>query len=215
MNLGELRDRFRRETNDLVKPYFWSDDELVAWLNEAQEEACRRALLLVDSTSDAAVIDLSAGDIGADLHPSVIFVRRAIRGNGQALIPRVARSMDEEAPGWELAQPSTPYVFVPDWQTGYLRFYPPAKNAETIRLTVVRTPLNPMVNDEDAPEIRSQYHAYLLDWVKSRAYGKQDADSYDPKKADFHEKQFILRFGETTAIGEHWALEQYYDVGSN
>lgn len=216
MTLEELRDRFRREEKDTETPHLWSDEDLNAWLNEAQDEACRRALLLVDSTSQAARVSFAAGAIGIDLDPSVIFVRRGMLASSNLpLIPKVARSMDEEVPGWEGSLPSVPRVIVPDWQTNYLRFWPPALAAGRVNLTVVRTPLAPMVEDIDAPEIRAQYHPFLLDWVKHRAYSVPDTDTFNADKAAKHEAAFIRQFGEASAVNEHWALEQYYDVGHN
>ena len=215
MNKAKLRERWRRDVKDTVKPYLWSDDDFNDWINEAQREAARRALLLVDSTSDLTQLDLSAGDIGADLDSRVIYVRRATLSSGKPLIPRVARSMDEEVPGWENSMPSVPIVFIPDWQARYLRFWPPTKAAGTVRLTVVRLPKADLDTEDSEPEIPEQDHLHLLDWVKFRCYDVQDSDGYDPAKAAKHEKSFIARFGESTAIGEHWALEQYYDVGAN
>lgn len=216
MTLAELKARFRREEHDDVAPYLWSDTDLVAWINEAENEACRRALLLVDSTTAAAKVTFLAGAVGITLPASVIFVRRAaLASNNIPMMFRVARTMDEEVPGWEGASASTPRVAVPDWQTGYLRFYPPALAAGTVNMTVVRTPAAAMSADSDVPEIRAQYHSYLLDWVKFRAYGVQDTEVFDPKKSAMFEAAFIHRFGDTSAVNEHWALEQYYDIGHN
>lgn len=217
MNKGQLRARWRRDVKDLSRPYLWSDDDFDDWIAEAEREAARRAFLLVDSTSDAAQLELSAGDIGCALDPSVIFVRRAVLSSGKPLTPRVARAMDEEVPGWENAMPSVPIVFIPDWQSRYLRFWPPTKAAQTVNLTVIRLPAVSLaeVADEDEPEIPEADHIHLLDWVKFRCYDVQDSDGYDPAKSAKHEKKFIERFGESTSIGEHWALEQYYDVGAN
>lgn len=216
MNLGELRARFRKEIRDNVKPYFFDDETVDAWINEAQDEACRRALLIVDSTSDAASVSLSAGDIGADLDPSVIFIRRAkILGAGNPLVPKVARSMDEEMPAWEESIASTPLVFVPDWQRDYFRVWPPTRDDITIKMTVVRTALAPMVGDKDAPEIKGTYHVHLLDWAKHKAFAVPDMDAYDPKKSAAHEAAFVRNFGDRSPFDEHWAMEQYYDVGAN
>lgn len=216
MNKGELRDRARREMKDTVKPYFFKDEELDDWLNEAEVEAARRAFLLVDSTSEAASLTLSAGDIGADLHESVIYVRRArLASIKRPLTATVARTMDEMSPSWEEVAASTPTRFVPDWQTGYLRLYPPTKIDDVINLTVVRKPLKPMVHDSDSPELREHYHPKLLDWVKFRAYSTPDSDFFNADKADRHEAEFIKNFGESRPIDEHWAQEQYYDVGAN
>jgi hypothetical protein len=216
MNLGELRARARREMKDTAKPYLISDEDIDAWLNEAEIEAARRAFLLVDSTSDAAVVDITAGELGGELHPSVIYVRRArLASTKRPLIPKVSRSMDEENPSWEEASPSTPLVFVPDWQTGYFRIFPPSLVADTALLTVVRNPLATMQGDEDSPEIREHYHPMLLDWVKFRAYSQPDADLFNARLAEKHESAFIKNFGQVAPIDEHWALEQYYDVGNN
>ena len=216
MTLGELISRFRREVKDMFYPYFFADEDIIAWLNEAEEEACRRAFLIVDSTSTASQLDIAAGDVGSDLDPLVIFVRRAtLQSTHRPLIPAVVRSMDEELPGWENAQASVPTRFIPDWQTGYLRLYPPSRSADTIKLTVVRLPVRPMVEEDDEPEIRRQFHAYLLDWAKHRAYNIPDSDFFDAKKSDYHLSVFTQKFGETSAISESWAMEQYYDVGAN
>ena len=216
MTLAELMARFRREEKDNVAPYIWADEDLTAWLNEAEEEACRRALLLVDSTSTAAAAVYAAGALGVKLHDSVIYVRRAtLASSSIPLTPRVSRTMDEEIPGWEASMASNPIAFVPDWQTGYLRFWPPSAAAGSIKMTVVRTPMSPMAVSGDEPEIRSQYHSYLLDWVRFRAYDVMDADRFDPMKSASNYTSFSARFRATSAICEHSALEQYYDSGAD
>lgn len=217
MTLEEFRLRFRQGTGDLSKPYLWSDEEVDQFANDAEDEACRRAGLLVDSSSpEASEIVISARDEAVDLHESVIFVRRArLASSGRTLSPRVARAMDEECPGWEDTPASIPQIFVPDWESGKLRLWPPAAQADTLKLTVVRTPLVPMEKDGDSPSIPRRYHAALLDWMYHLAYLKQDADAFDPKKAAQHEGRFTAEFGPpSSAIDEHWAAEQYYDVGN-
>lgn len=215
MTLAELRARFRSEEFDTVAPYFWSDAELATWINEAQDEACRRALLLVDSKSVAAKASFTAGALGVDLHPSVIFIRRAtLSANNIPMIPKVSRSMDEEVPGWEGAMPSVPRVFVPDWQTGYLRFWPPAVADGTVNMTIIRAPLD-VAGDSDDLEIAPRYQPFLLDWVRFRAYSKQDGETFNKDKAKIGEAAFERQFGKASAINEHWAIEQYYDMGHN
>lgn len=215
MNLSELRTLFRRTTMDLTPKYFWKDDEIDDYANDAVDEACRRASLLVDSTSDVSKISISAGDKYVQLPDSVIYVRRAtLASTGRALRPVVSRTMDEEVPGWEDAQASVPIVFVPDWETGKLALWPPTVADDTVRMTVIRTPTGPMVDDDDVPEIAPRFHRSLLDWMLHLAYLKQDADTFDPKKASQHEERFTAEFGQpSSAIDEHFGAEQYYDVG--
>ena len=217
MNLRQLMDRYRNDTLDNAEPPFISDEELIDYINEAEVEACRRALLLVDSTSQLAEMAVPAGALGVDLDERIIYVRRArLASRGRPLAFRVVRAMDEENPGWEGAMASVPVAAVPDWQTNYLRFWPPSQAADTLKTTVVRTPTNPMSDDEDVPEIPSRYHVHLLKWVKHLAYSKQDCDMFDPGKAQQFDDQFTAEFGPPrAAIDEHWAEEQYYDVGAN
>ena len=51
MTLSELRTLTRQRLRDTVKPYFVSDLEIDAYLNEAEREACERALLIEDFDS--------------------------------------------------------------------------------------------------------------------------------------------------------------------
>lgn len=214
MNLLELRQAFRNETQDLVKPYAWSDDEVDRYLNESEDDAARRSGLLVDSTSDAAEYPVSAGDEVIELHPSVIYVRRLRLTGAGNLTPRVSRSMDEEIPGWEDTPASVPRVFVPDWESGKLRLWPPAATAATAKATVVRTPLKPMERDDDSPELPLRTHYSLVYGAMQRAYLKKDTDFFDPKASERAGAAFTAEFGPpVSALDEHWAIEQYYDVG--
>lgn len=215
MNLSELRDLFRYTTGDTAKPPLWKDEEIDEYANDAVDEACRRANLIVDSTSDLAQVSLSAGDSYFDIDESIIYIRRAILASvGRTLCPKVSRSMDEEVPNWEAATASVPMVFVPDWNTGKVALWPPSSSADTIRMTVIRTPKDEMVNDEDEPEIAKRFHRALLDWMLHLGYLKQDADTFDPKKAAQHEERFAGEFGPpSSAIDETFGAEQYYDIG--
>ena len=215
MNLRDLIGRFRRDTQDTAAPYLWTDDEITDYANEAVDEACRRASLIVDSSSPLTEIDVGAGESLLTLDESVIRVRRAVLvSSGRRLVPRVARSMDEEVPGWESNTASSPLVFVPDWESGKIKLWPPTKTADVVRITAVRTPLEPMTEDADVPEIPRRHHVGLLDWMKHLGYLKRDADTFDPKKATEHETRFSAEFGPpSAAIDEHWAAEQYYDIG--
>lgn len=214
MNRAELRKAFREETGDKSIPPFVSDAEVNRYLNEAEDDAARRSGLLVDSSSEAAEVDLAANDDAIELHSSVIYVRRLRLTPGGTLTPRVARAMDEEVPGWEDTLPSRPAVFVPDWESGKLRLWPPTSAATTAKMTVVRTPLRPMEEDGDSPELPPRCHYALVYGAMARAYRKHDADFFDPEAANRAEEQFTAEFGPpVTALDEHWAIEQYYDVG--
>lgn len=215
MNLRQLIDQFRADTMDLKAKRLWSDDEIIGYANEAVDEACRRAYLLIDSSSIATEASLGVDESEIELHDSVIYVRRLRIVSGQTLQPCVSRTMDERVPGWEESLASTPMIFVPDWETNKIKLWPPTSTAIDIKMTVIRTPLDEMIDDEDEPEISARYHRALLDWMKSLAYSKQDADTMDAQKALKFEERFTGEFGPAqSAKDEQWGREQYYDIGA-
>jgi len=65
-----------------------------------------------------------------------------------------------------------------------------------IELSVYRFPLNTITDDGDQVlEIDPQHHTALLHWMKSRAYDKQDAETFDRRKSE----EFKGRFTEYCA----------------
>ena len=70
MKLFELRDLVSARTRDTVAPYFATDEEIDANLNEAQREACVRALLIEDEIT----LDINTTDTKYALDPRVIDV---------------------------------------------------------------------------------------------------------------------------------------------
>lgn len=62
----------------------------------------------------------------------------------------------------------------------------------TLNLAVFRMPIVAITSDGDQPfEIDAQHHEHLLLWVKHRAYGKQDAETYDKNKSAAYKTEFI------------------------
>lgn len=216
MNTGELIGEWRRQIKDTATPYLISDESALIFLNQAQNEAARRARLLVDSTTDGvARIAVTAADPIAALSPKVISIRRArMSAFSRMLAKRSVRQMDEQYPGWEFAASSRPFIVIVDYQSDALRLYPPPESADTLLLTVTREPLNDLVADADAPEIAARYHHGLIEWMKYRAYLVDDADLYDPTAADKALARFTAEFGESGgAVNERFEFEHYDDDG--
>ena len=216
MNLQKLRELFRLAIRDNKKPYLVSDVEADEFANDAQVEACRRARLLVDSTSNIAVVSVSIGDPLVPLDPRIISIRRARLSNRSVpLVKKTVREMDEKCPGWENSQwESTPSILVIDYDSTNAYLYPNPVESVDLVMTVVREPLNEMTHDEDEPEIPPRYHGSLVYWMKKRAYEIPDSDLFDANAAQKAEAEFIKEFGsESSAVNERWEFERYNDVG--
>lgn len=172
MTLDELRTLFRQEADDLANPPLWSDEEVDRYLNDAENEACIRALLLEDETSQATQIDVNTTDRRYKLHKSVLHIKKLTA----ALHPLA------EVTGWEATRTELVFDEAP-------------LEADTLTALIVRLPLKPMAQDGDSPEIPEHMHAWLVEWALSRAFLKRDAETYDEAASAKHEAEFARYFG--------------------
>lgn len=215
MQLLDLIKLFRHEVDDTVAPYLWSDLEAIDYANDAQDEACRRARLLVDSTTPALCrLTVPLADAGVvALDPRVLFVRRVRIAGRKALSRMSMQDMESYNAYWQDAAPRTPVHFIPDFETGKLLLWPTPDTDVQLELTVVRLPLLEMNDGQDSPEIAPRMHRSLRFWMMFRAYSKQDSQANDPKKAADALTLFEQEFGKkSSAIDETWIEREQTDM---
>jgi hypothetical protein len=192
MTHTEIINLARGWLDDLAIPYGWSLDEMIAYYNDTVNEFCEQTKILVDSTTEAICkLTLAASLAKYTLDSRVIEVLRGRLVTYDRKITRRTRTfMDNYSPGWDSATASsgTPKNFLGDLDTGYITLAPTPDAIDTLWLTVVRFPLAQLTSAilDLAPEIHFKYHFGLLDGICGRAYLKQDAETYDPKKAERH-----------------------------
>lgn len=209
MLLSEIRTKVRELIDDAALPYLWSDERINEAINNAQNEACRRSRLLVDSrTKGICTYQIKAtNNIYSPwiyLDPRVLFVRRAkLDSNDIPLVKKSSRILDEKMPGWEIYA-GCPYYYITE-DTGALRLVPIPDSDDTLRLTIVRLPINILEDDEDEPEINQRFHYSLVHWVLYELYMSVDAEKRDDKKIVEQLTLFEKEFGQkSTAIDEEW-----------
>lgn len=210
MNLAGLIREYRREADDNAQPYFVADDDLMDFANEAEEEACRRALLLRDSTTAAVcTVAITAGNPVFTLHASVIDVLRVKMASETvplAIVPQ--DEMDRVNVGWD-TMTGKPRAVVAGRDTGKLRLWPSPTVNETLALTVTRLPVAEMNDLEDTPEIPRQYHRALAQWMLYRVFSIRDSELFDPNKAANALANFEREFGKRqSARNEAWRQER-------
>lgn len=201
MTLRELISRFRTLSNDKVEPYFWSDEEITAWLNDGEEEACTRGRMLHEQADDAVCsIEVKAGHTLSRLHPSMYevdcFSWRDIGAN--------------ESHALKLVSPEELGMLMPDGRdkSGKPRFVlqddtrlfvlPVPERDGTLRVSGYRLPLQAMKDDDDTPEIHAIHHKHLLNWVLFKGFSIPDTEMFDPNRAAFAEAEFSRYFGHQT-----------------
>ncbi|WP_374257615.1 DUF6682 family protein [Aquabacterium sp.] len=196
MNVADFIERFRLEMADNAAPYLWSDEEIVAYLNDAVNEACIRARLIEDSTTPAVcMLTLTPGQSSYELHKAVFDIRR-VTFNGKALGMSSVEAEDENDLTWESRKGSEPLRVIVSG-ANRIRVVPEPTEPVSLKLTVYRTPINELSSDADSasPEIAAVYHPRLKDWVYRCAYLKHDAETFDETSANDFEARFDRSFG--------------------
>ena len=193
MNLGEMIGEYRTQACDKRSRYFCDDVELTKLFNEATEEAAIRSRL-IPATEEVEI------DIGESRYPipSGMFEIRSAElidaaGKRYPVTPKTRDELDYLKPGWR-NQTERPEHFILDDTEFVIGCIPDAKY--TLSVDGYRTPRKELKDDKDVPEIHAANHSGLLHWVLYKAFGKQDADLFDPSRSAAEEAAFTRQFGK-------------------
>lgn len=199
MNLAQLITSFRTDADDAARPYLWSDDEVIVWLNEAQEEAAIRGKLLFESVRpEICQIEISeaAGSIYkiSDLINEITYASITdVNGKVQEIGIKDRFELSRIKPEWRTTKEKPEYIIHHDKtiEVGCI-----VDGSYTIKLEVNRLPLRCMANELDTPEISRVHHRNLVQWALHRAYEKPDSETLNPSKSQLAEAKFTEYFGE-------------------
>lgn len=194
----ELVEESRNRLDDLVQPYLWSDNEILSYLNMAQNELCEEGLLISDSQT-TAICKISITNL-TTIYPIDKRIIR-IKDNGIRLItaqtPLQIKSsdwMNYIIPLWrDVIVLDVPQYIITDLDSNYIHIYPKSPTDDTIVLDVWRYPLSDMnngVSPEINPEIDPIYHLKLIDKVLSEAYLKQDSMTFNQNMASIYKSKW-------------------------
>lgn len=202
MTLEDLIDLARQRLDDTSIPPRRGDTEMARYANEAVSEAAIRARLLRDETTDSiTLISLVADTATYTLHRSVFDVDRIrYADTGEPITRTTEDDLDARSSRWRTQSASRAREFFISLLPGgrlRLTLTPAPTEVGDIRLAVYRKPKDDMeLGISDEPEISSDYHMDLVDWLVYRGCQRRDPDLYDPVKAADHLASFTARFGE-------------------
>lgn len=201
MTLEELRQRFRVLANDRQEPFLWSDEDVAAWLSDAEAEAAIRGrLLLADDLPAVCEIVVTPPQQVYALHPKLYEIvglrfKSATEDRAHRL-QLVSREWLDEAPRdwheWAAERGCVRYA-VQDERT--LRLIGPDSAAGVLRIEGYRLPLSRLENDSDEPEIHEAHHVYLLQWALHQAFSIPDTESFDAERSMRALQAFTSYFG--------------------
>jgi len=210
-----------RETHldDQKLPYLWQDPELLRNINYAEVQACRRAHLIIDSSTandsgtagtastmgqrPLCTLSITAGTAIYNLSSKILQVKRCQLAsmtyplNGPLTYP----ALDDYASGWMGTAGSIGTAGSGGYPWGFLNepgntitFVPAPSASDTAYLVVSRLPLVP-ITYQTPPEIDEQYHIDILDWAAHLAFMKPDSDTQELNLAKVYEDKFTSKFG--------------------
>ena len=195
--------------DDVAEPYLWSDEELVFDIREAQDEACRRAHLIIEKDDPSVCqVAIQVGISDYILHDKVLLVKRAYFGTSfdhcYPLAQTTRSRMDQNHPGWNGRKGQVGAYICED--NNEIAFVPASIEAGTAFLQVSRLPLNELSLHSSQtgtagygityPEIPGRYHEKMLYWAAHLAFLKNDSETFNLEKANLYEAQFDRHFGK-------------------
>lgn len=190
MDSTALYAQFRNDVSDTVVPYLWSAVEVLDYINDAQQQFCRATGGFTDASSALTALDYAAGADALTLSPLILTIRGAYDNTtGKPL--EVVNFEDMATRGWRFdGRPGVVRALVIGLGATSARLYPLPVLGGTVRLVCERLPLAPITDLDQVLEVPDQHQYGLSLWLRARAYGKQDVETYDPKKSDNFAAQF-------------------------
>jgi len=210
MNPSQLLELFRSETDDIAEPFLWSDAEFYVYLNDAQDTFVRAIGGIADRRSPLTKIKYKAGDKFRDYDARILRIKgvqdeqnnnievQNLDSLSGAYLEndygtRVNAGLDDSRTG------QIRYV-INDVESTDLQLYPIPDRDGYLRLFVYRRPLDEITSASSVLEVPSFQHYNLLNWVKHKAYMKQDVETFDGAKAKDFKNAFLDGISEAKSL---------------
>lgn len=196
-----LFDLFRADVVDTALPYLWTDDEIWEYMDDAYSMFVRLRGGIPDATSDITSIPIVAGETYAAIDPRILKIRRAfLASTSRPLTPvnvedePISRIYDYgAAPVMADNLPGPVQYIVIGEEESLVRWVQVPVVNDAANLVVYRLPLNTISAssaDTDMNEVQPHHHRHFLKWMKHRAYGKQDAETFDRGRSEQFKTSF-------------------------
>jgi|GEM_PF-231260 len=224
MTLAELITEVRSQLDDPIETddtdTLWKDIELTRYINEAVREVAIRTSCLVDaSTTAICQIDIIADTDSYSISPLILQVCTLKLASNNCVLEK----LDASDIIWHCVEKreGTPNAYTLGKDIDKIWFDSLPTESDTANLVVYRLPLTDLSDDADVPEIPTQHHLKMLEWVKYLAYSKHDSEMYDPNLRDLAERNFFQYFGNMFDVQEQerrlkggamlWSFPQWGD----
>lgn len=217
MNAGELYAQFRSDMQDEEEAYLWSDTDVFRYMDDAYKTFARLTGGIADMTSDFTRIAIVEGEAIAELDKRVLRVMRATRESDGGIIEIInptdqtfSRDNDYGAfkPIYTDRQPGIVRYMVIGGERNKCQWIQVPLKDDVAVLQIYRLPLQKITEDIspdfEFDEIGEEHVTRLVDWMRSRAYLKADAECFNKGKADEFEVAFRKYCADAKAEWERY-----------
>jgi hypothetical protein len=129
------------------------------------------------------------------LSPLIITVDEVKWTDKQWRLVHVSLKKWQVNPWWEqVIGMATEYATDGDSKRIFVNFR--TTDTDVLKLTVRRLPIVNLIDDEDIPEFKSDYHDFFKNGVLSIMYSKQDSQTFDATKVVDYKKMFLADLDE-------------------
>ena len=209
MDSTALLTLYRQQMDDLAEPYLWADDEIFEYMTQAQQMFCRESEGIADAqtASDAnglplCVLPIVAATEWYPMSPLLLKTRLVTRTDTGMPVPIV----NVEKLGLYgitfTSKTSVLQALVAGLSANTLRTYPIPSETVNLAIACFRLPLYDITDYDQPLEIDAQHHRNLALYMRSLGYAKQDADTFDAKRADEYESKFMAYCAKSRAEQE-------------
>lgn len=187
MNSTELLEYFRAQVVDEIRPYQWSDDEIIVFMNEAQLKFCRLTEGISDvSTPEVVNVPVTTGEILAETHPSILNFRMALLASTGR---KVEITNHTDVVSWANYTGEVRQMII-GMEENVVRWGATPAIDDEVNLMVFRLPLTDITDFDQDFEIHPKHHVSFVHWMKHLAYLKDDTEVFDKNASDKAKAQF-------------------------
>lgn len=173
----------------------WSNESLVRNINEAINQVYRR----INPIKDVVDLDIVSGESEYSIPSYIENILLVKDGKGKSLT-----ELEMVEKWWKVDLDSfsdEPESYFPDFKTRTIKIYPLPQKDDTLKLLVYRYPITPLTwdNNEASPELEEKFQLPMLWYAAFLSYSKDEANTYDPRRATQFMSYFDREFPFTSA----------------
>lgn len=181
MNSTDLMAYWRSQVVDTERPYLWTDDEALVYMDEAQKQFCRKTEGIADASTPSVVqVTVDAGDIFAPVHPSILTFRQAVLGSTGY---KLDIKNHTEIHRWDNAAGSITQMII-GMERNKVRWDKTPTVDDEVTLLVYRLPLEDIDDFDQELEVDPLHHTALAFWMSHLAYMKTDIEAFNKQASD-------------------------------